>query len=137
MRTDVTTDKKLMKLPNASTLGFGKWKAQFGDMVRFTDENGNHMGRIAGRVKDGGILYAIVIVLFDACYVGERWVKPEEITYCITIREKHQELMRFFMSDEWLTTSPDELRSWAESGYASPSDQESKTLRDQFGKQYV
>lgn len=133
MRTDIKTDKKLVKLPNASTLGFGKWKAQFGDVVRFEDENGTHIGRVAGRVKDNGQVYVIVIVLFDACYVGERWVKPEEISYCITVRKQHQELMRFFMSDEWLTTSPDTLRSWAESGYATPKDQETKTLRDKFG----
>lgn len=72
---DATIDRKAVRLPNACTLGYGKYRAQYGDLVTFkehyTDSTyGTRIGRVAGR-----IVYAPAIV--DPRYPARR---PSRIT---------------------------------------------------------
>ncbi len=129
MRTDAIIDRRQVRLPNASTLGFGKWKAQVGDLLTFreTETQLSH-GRMIGRVHwaqghDGKPPirdYILVIVLNDTLdHTYERWVNPKDVERCYTLQTEYtdrRKLVEYFLSDE-LTDSPiDEIRRSTEYG---------------------
>ncbi len=87
MRTDITIDGRQVRCPHASTLGYGKWKAQLGDWVSWTqptdgDHGVNNIGRMIGRVAydPQGECTGWIVVLslgMEMTTVFERWVRPE------------------------------------------------------------
>lgn len=146
MRTDATIDRKWVKLPNASTLGYGKWRAQFGDFVVFRtggepDGGFPSLGRVAGRVVYAPALEPneqpvrdwLLVITFtqDMCSVGERWVDPAWVGYCYEPQKKHAALWRFMQSDEFKEYSANDLRAWSESGFSTYTDWLAYQLRNE------
>lgn len=94
MRTDVTIDGRYIPCPNATRLGFCKWRAQVGDLIVY-DECGDHlrMARVLGRIAyapalegDKGPIkgWALVMALSeDGSLAYERWVDPAKIKIVI------------------------------------------------------
>lgn len=128
MRNDVVIDRKQVNVPKASTLGFGKFRAQFGDMIMYHDQEATRVGRIIGRVQsapsigqDGPLRDHLVVAVFsdDLTFIYERWVDPASVARCWTPQPKHRELWQFMLGDEFKKRSPDELREWAESGFST------------------
>jgi hypothetical protein len=139
MRTDAQIDRQLVKLPNADTLGCGKWKAQLGDLVLFRagrykgvppgDAGQPQLGRVAGRVHYAPMLagdkdpvrdWLLVITLsHDSSFVMERWVHPEWVERCYAPTDKLARLWAFMLSDDFTSASADELREWSASGYST------------------
>lgn len=124
MRTDAIIDKQQVRCPHASTLGFGKWKAQVGDIVHFTEGNTQRIGRMIGRVKYAPNLqggkplrnFILAVVLFDLDHTGERWIDPETVTRVESIRE-HRMVTEWFLSDQMNKASIDEIRRCVSAGW--------------------
>ena len=103
MRTDVSIDRKQVYCPNARALGFGKYKAQTGDLVEYCESEGSEycesegstrIGRIAGRIRlaedlGGGKPIAnqllVIALSSDLSFVMERWIDPDSITRIIAM----------------------------------------------------
>ena len=140
MRTDAQIDRVQVKLPNASTLGYGKWKAQTGDWIAWDIPGNSGFGRVAGRVhyapaicEDKGPIRDWILVIMFSCEmtsVHEMWVNPEWVTRCYNHNDYQIALWRFMQSDDFTRCSPDVLRAWSETGYASITDQIGKVSRE-------
>lgn len=140
MRTDARIDRKQVKLPNACTLGYGKWKAQLGDWVTWNTDGNSGFGRVAGRVAYAPAIcedkepiknWLLVITFFcEMTTVGERWVNPEWVTRCYAPNDYQLSLWSFMQSDEFVYFTPDQLRAWSETGYSSMFDQAHKISRE-------
>lgn len=86
MRTRTYSTRKLTYLPNAQTLGYGKWKASSGDYI--TTKNGE-FGRVLGVITncdaDGldcrGHL-VVTILSNDLTFGYERWIDPKDVFTC-------------------------------------------------------
>ena len=126
MRRDATIDRQQVHLPNASTLGFGKYKAQFGDVVLYQQDEHTYIGRVAGRIHYAPPLessekpirdYLLVIALGTRLdFAMERWVNPEDVTECFDPSNEHcriQEVLAFLFSPQFKTESVDTLRRYA------------------------
>lgn len=134
MRTDARMDRKQVQCPNVSQLGFDKWKAQFGDIVMFTEGEKTRVGRVVARIEHAPALgetealhnYLCVAALSDdLTFVMERWVKPEDVLRIYDPNEPSlhiQDTIRFFFSPEFKNESVDTLRRWLSSGFATPND---------------
>jgi hypothetical protein len=134
MRKDVKIDRYAVKCRSANTLGYGKWKAEVGDIIVF-EENGEHaVGRMAGRVHSAPALisgekpikdYILVIALNDALtFSMERWINPADVISIHNpnhVDRKIVEFMAFFLSPEFKDYTPEQLRQWHYSGYATPN----------------
>jgi len=131
VRTDATIDRRQVRLPNASTLGYGKWKAQVGDLVVFkeTEHHYSH-GRMIGRVHyasghDGQPIrdYILVIVLNETLdHTYERWVNPKDVVSCYTLQTENtdrRKVCEYFLSDELVKSPIDEIRRSTEYGSAT------------------
>lgn len=147
MRTDTKIDRYSVKCHKASTLGYGKWIAEVGDIIIFretsynvedlkTQANPYHhevIGRMAGRIHYAPALretpeikdYLLVVALYPALpCTAERWVAPDEVIRIYDPNHKDrkiEELMAFFFSAEFKSFDANQLRQWASSGYATPS----------------
>lgn len=134
MRTDARIDRKQVLLPHlvGHTLGFDKWKAQFGDVVMFHygNINNNHeIGRVAGRIAyapsiepgEQPIENWLLIIAFshDMTHVMERWINPSQVVRCYTPTVKQRDLYECMMSKDFTNESPDTLREWATTGYST------------------
>lgn len=98
-RTDCERDNKAVKLPNASTLGYGLWKAKRGHWVSYEADNAHFVGRVIGRVVCENTVYVEVAQAaegFSCAYV--RWVKPEQIRECRAVPPKS---VFDFFTGEW------------------------------------
>lgn len=114
MRTDATIDRRQVRCPNASYLGYDKWIAQVGDLIRFNEGAETRVGRMIGRVAyaprlDGDsapvkdyILAAVLSPTLD--YVAERWVNPADVVQVQPIRGQ-AETMQWFLSTD-MTRQP-------------------------------
>jgi hypothetical protein len=123
MRTDATIDKRQVRCPNASTLGFGKWKAQVGDFILFKEGDRQVCGRVIGRVHYAppcGESPAVRDSVLTIClgdhqnFTMERWVKPEDVLYIESMDgeqgEKRRAVMAWFLSDEIVQAPIEEVR---------------------------
>jgi hypothetical protein len=134
MRTDAHIDRKLVKLPYRSCESQGKWKAQTGDMVIYHSSLSDadscvEIARIAGRVHYAPALSGeetpcrdmLLVITFsrDMRFVMERWIKAKQVIRCYSIELKQRRLWEFMLSPDFVKRSPDELRQWAESGFAT------------------
>lgn len=104
IRTDCTIDTRQVYLPNASTLGFGKYQARFGDFVWYREHytDGSYstvLGRVLGRVAyappcgetpaiEGYLLVAQLG--HNATHVYERWIDPADVTECQRFADFHE-----------------------------------------------
>lgn len=129
MRNDVTIDRKQTGyLPNTSTLGYGKYKAQFGDVVLFTEANHVRIGRVIGRIKSAPRIgndpdlrgHLVVLTLGqNLTHAFERWVAPEDVIECFNPEPDKfggrdvRKLLDFFFGPEFKTKTPDQLRQYA------------------------
>jgi hypothetical protein len=127
MRTDATIDRKQVICRNSSHLGYSKVTARTGDVVRW----GENVGRVIGRIAYAppcGETPAITNWLIVAClspdltYVSERWINPEEVTQVFAVRSEMTKLLVFFLSNGFGHESVDNLRRWTESGFATVND---------------
>ena len=149
MRTDAQIDRKQVYLPNASTLGFGKWKAQHGDVVLYTQNDQNCIGRVAGRVHYAPSLepnekpikdYLLVIQLgsrLDFSY--ERWVNPADVTECFDPHNEYcriQEVLAFMFSKDFKKESVETLRRFAGEWSTPAKMREWQSKRDADIKEY-
>jgi hypothetical protein len=87
MRTDFKLDNKAVHLPNASTLGFGKYRAKRGDFIGFTMPGGTfYWGRVIGRVNTFGLSpvhgHIMAACLSSHGAIMVRWVEPKDVTLC-------------------------------------------------------
>ena len=134
MRTDARIDRKQVACPNASHLGFDKYKAQFGDIVVFNESDKSKVGRVIGRIDYAPALgetpairnYLVVAALTeDLTHVSERWVNPEDVTRVFDPNEESRNipaLINFFFSPKFRDESVDLLRRWTDTGFATPND---------------
>ena len=91
MRNYTLAPRKRTHLPNASTLGYGKYYAEPGDIVRFKDGGtapviGRVLGQITSCDQDGqdctGWL-AVATLGENLSFAFTRWIEPSEITECL------------------------------------------------------
>lgn len=114
-----TRDNKATHLPNASTLGFGLYRAKRGNWVQFADGSGAVLcGRVLGGVTANGVAdrarYVEVIALLGCLdNPAIRWVRPEDIQRC----EANPPARIFaFICGDW--TNPDTVASRVADGFA-------------------
>jgi hypothetical protein len=130
MRTDVTIDKKQVKCPNSSFLGYSTYKAQFGDLLEWQSPSSERqIGRMIGRIayapkletSDNDVTGWIVVCALSNSldHVYERWINPEWVNR-ITPKSRlpeHREVLESFLSDDILKFDSNLLRRWISSGY--------------------
>jgi hypothetical protein len=140
VRIDAFIDRKQMRCPNASTIGYGKWKAQTGDIVVYRANEGmTQVGRVIGRITHAPALdgdksptrnYLLLAVLNSSLtFVMERWINPEDVIEVFEPREDVAKMLAFFFSPEFTKESVDTLRRWTGSGFATPKDNEEYMAR--------
>lgn len=94
MRTDIIIDRRFVRCPNASTLAYGKYRAQVGDWVtwRYPEADGTiYTGRMIGRIaydptpataeyrNTRGWIVCLTLGM-EMTTVFERWVDPQWVT---------------------------------------------------------
>jgi hypothetical protein len=143
MRTDVQIDKRYVYCPNASTLGYGKYRAQFGDFLMWreatyaandleTKTNPHcHMcyGRMAGRIHYAPAIcddtepvrdWILAIALgSNLTFAMERWVDPSEVVEVFEPTAKLQSFLNYFLSEQFKQEKPNTLRAWSTSGFST------------------
>lgn len=138
MRTDATYDRKQVSCPNASTLGYGKYKAQTGDLIVYREHYTNgtddaRLARVIGRVDyapalDGDreptrnrLVVLAMATMPSFCF--ERWINPEDVIEILAIDgepgDKIRRLMEWFLSPDLPRHSMEELLQWQRSGFAT------------------
>ena len=139
MRNDARMDRKQTYCPNTyPTMGYDKYKAQFGDCILYKEhlENGEYnvrLARVAGRVDyapaicdDTSPIYDNVLVMAMSdtlTFVMERWIAPEDIIRVWDPNHKDrniEQLIQFFFSPAFKQESIETLRQWSASGYSTP-----------------
>lgn len=97
-------DNTQVRAPNASHLGFDKWRVKRGDLFSYTDQGHDYIARSLGCIKwcdrDGedcrGWICALVLgQCAEHAYI--RWVNPQRITRIIDVPTK---LAAFFFAKE-------------------------------------
>ena len=132
MRTDAIIDKRQVKVPYSSHIGFSKWRAQVGDLILFTEGGRTVTGRMIGRVHYAPALgetpiirdYILCVCLNDALdYTFERWVNPIDVVQVEPMTDEHArkriEVTAWFLSD-LKRESAEELRRTVEYGAIPP-----------------
>lgn len=103
MRQRKLAPRRATSLPNASTIGYGQWKALPGDYVIVTGNGPDAFGRVLGQIiecdSDGqdcrGYL-AVAVISQDLSFGYERWIAPAEVKSCV--RPDHvNRFMRAFL----------------------------------------
>lgn len=112
MRQRLLRPRAATNVFNASTLGYGKWKASPGDYVRFREAltDGGHIvtfGRVLGQIKEterdgledcAGWL-AVAVVADNLTFGYERWVDPSLVIECQPASQVEDFLRAFLASD--------------------------------------
>ncbi len=131
MRTDVQTDRKQVRCPNASLLGFGQYVAKFGDFVTF-NEGGeprqSRFGRVAGRITvtghastDRGTVYILVIAMdADHTHAYERWVLPGDIETIRRPADFQADSLLFLLDADFTKHSIETMRNTFSEGWSTP-----------------
>ena len=127
MRTDAIIDRKQVRCPNASTLGYGKWKAQVGDLVEFKEGNKVVVGRMVGRISyapnlNGGkpLKNYIVAICIDQMlrYTFERWINPIDVTRVERLRNQ-TDTVAYFLGTDIAKAPVDEVCKAASDGWST------------------
>lgn len=124
MRNDAVIDRRQVKCPVASLIGYGKRNAQVGDVIQFEENGRRRIGRMIGRIvfaprfrpEDKDIKNWILVVCLgeSLTHISERWVDPLNVS-SITPLSNQGEVCAAFFSDT-LTKTPLELVRMAASG---------------------
>ena len=129
MRKDAQIDKRQVKLPNASWMGFSKSTAQYGDFVVWNDTGELKLARVIGRVAYAPECgskpvirdYLMLAVLNSTCTSKFiRWVSPEEIQECYRPADYAlliRQTMEQFTSEEFTAGKPEEIAERIEQGF--------------------
>jgi hypothetical protein len=90
MRTDCTIDRKQVRCPKASMLGYSKPVARLGDWVTWVWDGRQYTGRMIGRIAyaprltgDEKPIRGWILALMLSCELTsccERWVSPDDVT---------------------------------------------------------
>lgn len=111
--------RREVKLPNASTLGYGRWKARAGDFIVYKEQHSvsvpaeehsrlarviGQITSVEGRTDDPCVGFLVVLAVDDeAAYGYERWINADDVTEC-----RSPEHARAFLT--WLVqATPSEL----------------------------
>lgn len=130
MRTDAIIDKRQVRCPNASHLGYDKWKAQVGDLITFREgDHGITTGRMIGRIhyappcgESPAINNWLLVIGINSMldHTFERWANPADVTRVQSLREQ-QAVMGYFLSDEILKAPIEEVRRGTTDGWTTLS----------------
>lgn len=93
-------------LPNASTTGFGQYRASPGDVVCFEDGSDHGWGRVVGRITSHldsldyyrGFL-VVVTVGSTKAFGAVRWIDPKTVTLCQAVNHARDFLVRLLSAD--------------------------------------
>lgn len=132
MRTDVTLDRKQVKLPNACTLGYGQATARAGDWIVWLDSTGErYYGRVIGRVVYAPLVaddrdpirgwLCVAALSQDGMHTAERWVDPALVTDCYHVVPDVAAFYAWFLSDGFASQSVDTLRRALDYGCVKPN----------------
>lgn len=125
-RTDVTVDRKQVRCSNASTLGYGQWKARFGDFVTFSEGGKVMFGRIAGRVTitsalEYGKVYLLVITVGqDHSHAFERFVSPEDVLTITRPSDFDASALTYLLSPDFTKHDTETYRQTYSEGWSTP-----------------
>jgi hypothetical protein len=127
MRTDCQIDRKQVKLPNVTLIGFNRWKARYGYIVVWNDDGIRRLCRVVGRVayapacgdpQDKQMFTPEIrnwLVLVCLNTTGSnwfiRWAPPEQIEQCYDPKdcaEIQKKILRF-LSDEFIKQPTDKI----------------------------
>ncbi len=108
MRRDATIDRRFVRCPKASTLAYGKWRAQVHDWIvwRYPESDGTpgdgpHIGRMIGRIayapslgETGQIKDWILVLALssDHTHAYERWIDPAWVSQ---VNGPHEDIAAF------------------------------------------
>ena len=119
-RTDCTRDNHAVRLPNATSLGFGRDTAMRGCWVMYESNNLWFVGRVICRVQCEGKTYVEVAqASADFSHVYVRWVEPAHIKECRT--HPPRRVFEFFGSDNW--DRPEDIHAALAYGVSDMKDQ--------------
>ena len=104
----VAPRRKSEYLPNASTLGYGKFRAFPGDFVTFHEEisNGNRvaMGRVIGVIDEtdsqgvnGAGMLLVLMISQDHTHGYENWITLDRVITCVDV-EHARHFMAWFLN---------------------------------------
>lgn len=133
MRTDATIDRRKVRCPNASMIGWSCKQASVGSLIVFTDGGDERLGRMIGRVHYAPVLpgdsrrvknWILAIVLgSELSHTSERWVDPKTVTRAYPLTDanmvRRQAVVAYFLGDDIIGAPVDEVRRAAE--YGSPT----------------
>ena len=125
-RTDVNIDRKQVRCPNASTLGYGEYNARFSDFVTFSEDNAVKFGRIAGRVTitsalEYGKVYLLVITIGqDHSHAFERFVEPADILTITRPANFDANALTYLLSADFASHSTEVYRQTYSEGWSTP-----------------
>jgi hypothetical protein len=107
MRSRKLAPRRRTNLPNASTLGYGKYWAEPGDYVTYRSGQSDHVrfGRVLGQIietpsdglEDATGWLCIAELANDLTYGYERWINPVDIRTCLPASQIDG-FMRAFLS---------------------------------------
>ena len=120
MRQDASFDKRQVICKNATHLGYGKIRAQVGDLVLTKD---GLLARMIGRITyaptlaptDKPIRNWILAVAMTGQmleHTSERWIDPADVTRVESIRNQ-ADVLAWFLSDQMTKAPIDEVRRCA------------------------
>jgi hypothetical protein len=128
MRTDVRIDKQQVQCPNASHLGYDKWRAQVGDIITFREADQLRIGRMIGRIAyapnlNGGrslrnYILAVVLDNHTLSHTCERWINPADVVRIQSIRNQWQ-VLDWFLSDDMISAPVNEVRESTAGGWST------------------
>ena len=126
MRTDATFDRRLVICKHATHLGYGKVRAQVGDLVLTKD---GLLGRMIGRVvraprldgdrkpiKNWILVVAMVGQMLE--HTHERWIDPDDVVRVESVRNQI-DVLSCFLSPELAKAPIDEVRRYSSEGWST------------------
>ncbi len=128
----IRLDRKQVMLPNASTLGYGLYKAKPGNWIMWSDDGHTRIGRVIGRIAEADrvagkpydycVGWLVVMRLYDDMdHAGINWVEPKKVTRCL--EQPPHALLAWITGPEWVTTKEDGYRLIAMSEHGTTSEQ--------------
>ncbi len=131
MRTDAQIDRRQVLCKNADCSGYGKIRAQLGDILRYGyGETGfTHTGRMVGRIHYAPAMegdkepirdWILVAELSnDLTHVYERWINPLWVGKVVAPRPEHTKAVQWFLSEDMVKQDQDTVRKCISGGWSS------------------
>jgi hypothetical protein len=126
MRTDATFDRRQVICKHATWLGYGKVRAQVGDLILTKDGT---LGRMLARITHAPQLehndkpiknWILVLAMTGQMleHTSERWIDPEDVTRVESVRDQ-SEVIAYFLSDQTIKAPINEMRRCASEGWST------------------